>query len=76
MSIDFIDTLFKLRPPPCETCRHFEKCRDEKLACTTFKAYVGDWDKKKHERDPARLHYNDLFTDEIGFQQERHGDQL
>jgi len=46
-----------INDPPCETCAHYTRCMDEKLACEEFFYYLNSRSTKPRERVPTKAWY-------------------
>lgn len=63
--------LLGIADPPCEEyraapfaepqlCPHFERCRDERMACAAFQIYV-EHSKIKGAREPSRRWFTNIY---------------
>lgn len=65
---ELMNSIQDVPTPPCETCKHFEKCKKEKLACDAFGYYVARalWSKRRvyaPSKDPTRSRYLRLYCE-------------
>jgi hypothetical protein len=48
---------------PCDDCQHFQKCKEEEIACRPFAKFVLDnWYYKETPKDPCYGIFNKIFN--------------
>jgi hypothetical protein len=48
---------------PCDDCKHFQRCKEEEIACRPFAKFVLDnWYYRDTPRDPCHGIFNKIFN--------------
>ena len=48
---------------PCNDCKHFQRCKEEEIACRPFAKFVLDnWYYRDTPRDPCHGTFNKIFN--------------
>jgi hypothetical protein len=58
------DSIAEVGPGPCPGCQHFDRCRDEQLACTVYTCWLhkdGIKRRRRAKREPSREIYKRAF---------------
>jgi hypothetical protein len=63
---EFIKALVNMKPGPCLTCCHFDRCSSEKVACWDFQRYTDSKSVRgvDVDRHPNKRIYNSIFEAE------------